>query len=181
MMVHRLSDVQSANIGDGTRIWQYVIILEGARVGRNCNICSHVFIENDVTVGDDVTIKCGVQLWDGVTIYDRAFIGPNATFVNDHLPRSKRHGKPVGRTVIMEGASIGANATIMCGLQVGRYAMVGGGAVITKNVGDYELWYGNPARHAGYVSADGEAVELDLRGRTSACRYLFVDGDLIRR
>lgn len=181
VMIHRSADVQTQRIGEGTRVWQSVVILPGAQIGRNCNVCSHVFIENDVKIGDDVTIKCGVQLWDGITVLDRVFIGPNATFVNDPLPRSKNHAKPLSRTLVMEGASIGANATILCGVQIGRYAIIGAGAVLTKNVGDYELWFGNPARHRGFVSADGEPVGFDMRGRESGRHYRFTEGGLVEK
>ena len=150
-----------------------------ARIGENCNLCSHVFIENDVIIGDEVTVKCGVQLWDGVTVHNQVFIGPNATFINDRSPRSKLHDKPIGRTIIMDGASIGANSTVMCGVRIGRYAMVGAGSVITKDVGDYELWYGNPAVHRGYVSEGGDLVDLTFRSRESGQRYQFADGRLV--
>src|ERR1017187_276599 len=119
-IVHELADVASDAIGDGTRIWQYVVVLPGARIGADCNICAHVFIENDVVVGDRVTIKCGVQLWDGIVVEDDVFLGPNATFTNDSFPRSKRHPHQFQRTVIKKGASIGANATILPGLTVGE-------------------------------------------------------------
>ena len=146
MMIHPLSDVQSLHIGQDTRIWQYVVILPEARIGARCNICAHVLIENDVTVGDDVTIKCGVQLWDGLRVGDRVFIGPNATFTNDRFPRSRRRAEAFARTVIESDASIGANATILAGLSVGTGAMVGAGAVVTKSVPPGAVVVGNPAR-----------------------------------
>lgn len=143
--VHPSADVQAANVGAGTRIWQYCVVLPGARIGARCNICSHCFIENDVVVGDDVTVKCGVQLWDGVTLEDQVFIGPNVTFTNDESPRSKMHKKPL-RTVIKRGASIGANATILPGLTIGESAMVGAGSVVTRDVPNGATVVGNPAR-----------------------------------
>src|SRR5512136_1804263 len=127
--VHPLGVCESTRIGQGTRVWAFAHILPGAEVGRDCNICDHVFIENDVVVGDRVTVKCGVQLWDGVRVEDDVFIGPNATFTNDRFPRSRRRPKTFLVTTVKEGASIGANATILAGLTVGRGAMVGAGAV----------------------------------------------------
>jgi UDP-2-acetamido-3-amino-2,3-dideoxy-glucuronate N-acetyltransferase len=145
-MIHKLSDVQSSAIGDATRVWQYVVILPGARVGDDCNICSHCLIENDVVIGDRVTIKSGVQIWDGITIEDDVFIGPNVTFCNDKFPRSKRYQNELPKTVIRSRASIGANATILPGLVVGEGAMVGAGSVVTRNVPDNAVVVGNPAR-----------------------------------
>src|SRR6185436_8881129 len=118
--------------------------LPGARIGRNCNICSHVFIENGVVIGDNVTVKCGVQLWDGITLEDDVFIGPNVTFTNDRRPRSKRYPEAFERTTVCAGASIGANATILPGLVIGRSAMVGAGAVVTHSVPPNAIVIGNP-------------------------------------
>lgn len=143
-MINPLADVQSKKIGKDTRVWQYVVILEKAVIGDGCNICSHCFIENDVFIGDRVTIKCGVQVWDGITIKDDVFIGPNVTFTNDKFPRSKQH-KEVARTVVEKGASIGANATILCGITIGENAMVGAGALVTKDVPANTVVAGNPA------------------------------------
>jgi len=144
--VHQLTDVQSENIGKGTRIWQFCVVLPGAQIGVDCNICSHVFIENDVVVGDRVTIKCGVQLWDGVTIEDDAFIGPNVTFTNDRYPPSDNFNEKIERTKVGQGASIGANATILPGVSIGEGSMIGAGSVVTRDVPAGELWLGNPAR-----------------------------------
>lgn len=144
--------VESESIGDATRIWAFVHILPGARIGSDCNICDHVFVENDVIIGDRVTIKCGVQVWDGVCIEDDAFIGPNATFTNDKFPRSKQYPEKFKETVIKKGASIGANATILSGITIGNSAMVGAGAVVTKDVPANAIVVGNPARITGYVS-----------------------------
>lgn len=143
-MIHPLANVQSKKIGKDTRVWQYVVILEKAVIGDDCNICSHCFIENNVFIGNRVTIKCGVQVWDGITIKDDVFIGPNATFTNDKFPRSKQHKKAV-KTVVEKGASIGANATILCGITIGENAMVGAGAVVTKDVPANTVVAGNPA------------------------------------
>jgi UDP-2-acetamido-3-amino-2,3-dideoxy-glucuronate N-acetyltransferase len=139
-----------AEIGDRTRIWAFTHVLAGARIGADCNICDHVFIENDVIVGDRVTIKCGVQLWDGIRLADDVFIGPNATFTNDLFPRSKKYPESFLQTHIQSGASIGANATILAGLTIGEKAMVGAGSVVTKDVPPYAIVVGNPARIIRY-------------------------------
>ncbi len=138
--------MQSKQIGEGTRIWQYVVVLPGAVIGRDGNICSHCFIENQVVVGDRVTVKCGVQLWDGVTLEDDVFVGPNVTFTNDLQPRSRNASAKLLPTLVKKGASIGANATILPGLTIGEGAMVGAGSVVTKDVPPRTLVVGNPAR-----------------------------------
>ncbi len=150
---HDNAIVETEAVGEGTKIWAFAHILPGARIGRDCNICDHIFIENDVTVGDRVTIKCGVQLWDGVTIEDDVFIGPNATFTNDAFPRSKQHPERYLRTIVRKGASIGANATILPGLTVGERAMIGAGAVLTHDAPPHAILTGNPARISGYAGA----------------------------
>lgn len=146
MSVHPSADVQTIQIGEGTRVWQYCVVLSGARIGADCNVCAHTFIENDVIVGDRVTIKSGVYLWDGIRLEDDVFVGPNATFTNDTYPRSKVYPEEFPNTIVREGASIGANATILPGLVIGVGAMVGAGAVVTKDVPDYAVVVGNPAR-----------------------------------
>jgi UDP-2-acetamido-3-amino-2,3-dideoxy-glucuronate N-acetyltransferase len=146
MFIHPSSDVQSKQIGEGTRVWQYVVILPGAVIGRDCNICSHCFIENKVVVGDRVTVKCGVQLWDGITLEDDVFVGSNATFTNDLEPRSRNTNAKLLPTLVKKGASVGANATILPGLTIGEGAMVGAGSVVTKDVPPRTLVVGNPAR-----------------------------------
>jgi UDP-2-acetamido-3-amino-2,3-dideoxy-glucuronate N-acetyltransferase len=143
--IHPLSDVQTGDIGDGTTIWQFTVVLSGAHIGMKCNICSHVFIENDVIIGDNVTIKCGVQVWDGVTLEDNVMIGPNATFTNDRYPRSKNPEWKLERILVRRGASIGANATILPGLVIGEGALVGAGAVVTRDVPAKAVVAGNPA------------------------------------
>lgn len=145
-MIHKLSDVKSKNIGEGTVIWQYVLILENTVIGKNCNINCHCFIENDVLIGDNVTVKSGVYLWDGLRIGNNVFIGPNVTFVNDKFPRSKQFPEKFLKTFIEDGVSIGAGSCIMGGITIGKGAMIGAGSVVTKNIPPYTLWYGNPAR-----------------------------------
>ena len=140
-----------ATIGSGTRVWAFAHILGGARIGSDCNICDHTFIENDVVIGDRVTIKCGVYLWDGLRIEDDVFIGPNATFTNDRFPRSKQYPDEFPQTILEKGASVGANATILPGLRIGRGAMVGAGAVVTRDVPPNAVVVGNPARIKSYV------------------------------
>ena len=145
-MIHPLSDVKSTNIGDNTNIWQFCVVLPEAKIGTGCNICANVLIENEVVVGNDVTVKSGVQLWDGVTLEDNVFVGPNVTFTNDLFPRSKNPNWKLSKTVVKKGASIGANATILCGITIGENAMIGAGSVVTKDVPAGEVWVGNPAR-----------------------------------
>lgn len=149
--IHSLSDVQSTSIGARTRVWQFVVILPRAVIGEDCNICSHCFIENDVVVGDRVTVKSGVQLWDGVRLEDGVFVGPNVTFTNDRLPRSRVYPDSFPQTFVRRGASIGGGATILPGLQIGEQAMVGAGAVVTRDVPARAIVVGSPARVIGYV------------------------------
>ena len=142
--IHRLSDVQTRNIGRNTRVWQYVVILQNAVIGDDCNICSHSFIENDVVIGNRVTVKCGVRIWDGVTIEDDVFIGPNVTFTNDKFPRS-RNCYELAKTLVRKNASIGASAAILSGIEIGENAMVAAGAVVTRDVPPNAVVAGNPA------------------------------------
>ena len=156
--LHPDSRVETTRIGKGTRIWAFAHILPDAKIGEDCNICDGVFIENDVVVGNRVTVKCGVQLWDGVRLEDDVFVGPNATFTNDLFPRSKRHPAFFPKTVVRHGASIGGNATILPGLTIGMNAMVGAGAVVTRDVPPNAIVVGNPARITGYVNARRERM-----------------------
>lgn len=149
--IHPLADVQTKNIGIDTRIWQYSVILSKAKIGKNCNICAHTLIENDVVLGNNVTVKSGVFIWDGITVQDNVFIGPNVTFTNDKHPRSKQYPEEFLRTIIEEGASIGANATILPGIKIGKNALVGAGAVVTKDVPESAIVIGNPAFIKGYM------------------------------
>ena len=150
-MIHKLADVQSSNIPESTRIWQFVVVLPAAVIGENCNICSQCFIENDVKIGDNVTVKNGVYLWDGITIEDNVQIGPNVTFTNDKYPRAKQAFE-LQRTTIKKGASIGAASVILGGVTIGENALIGAGSVVTKDVPANELWLGNPARFVRVIS-----------------------------
>ena len=152
VFIHEKALCESEHIGGNTRVWAFAHILPGARIGKDCNICDHVFIENDVTIGDRVTVKCGVQLWDGLRVGSDVFIGPNASFANDLFPRSKVYPETYLETVLRDGVSIGANATILPGITIGRGAMVGAGAVVTSDVPPNAVVYGNPARIQGYSS-----------------------------
>lgn len=151
--IHPTAEVHTKSVGENTKIWQYTVILKGAVIGSNCNINSHCFIENQVIIGDNVTIKCGVQIWDGITIENNVQIGPNATFTNDKYPRAKNKNFKLEKTIIKKFASIGANATILCGITIGEKAMIGAGSVVTKDVPDGEIWYGNPAKYHGKVKS----------------------------
>ncbi len=157
---HPNAIVESARVGKATRVWAFAHILPGAVIGEDCNICDHVFIENDVAIGDRVTIKSGVQLWDGVRLDDDVFVGPNATFTNDPSPRSKQYPVEFTKIIVQKGASIGANATILPGVTIGRNAMVGAGAVVTRDVPPNAIVTGNPARIVNYVTEKFQSKTL---------------------
>jgi UDP-2-acetamido-3-amino-2,3-dideoxy-glucuronate N-acetyltransferase len=173
--IHKLSDVQTTKIGDDTVIWQYTVVLEGATIGKNCNINCLCFIENDVILGDNVTIKSGVQLWDGLQIGDNVFIGPNVTFTNDLVPRSKFHNKAFEQTIIENGCSIGANCTIIGGIILGEKSFIGAGSVLTKSTPPYSVWYGNPAIQKGYITHDLIILDMELINVKNGEKY-FLDG-----
>ena len=175
---HNLSDVQSDKIGEKTTIWQFVVILKNAIIGDNCNICAHVLIENNVKIGNNVTIKSGVQIWDGIIIEDDVIIGPNATFTNDLIPRSKNINYVLEKTKIKKGASIGANATILGGNEIGEYAMIGAGAVVTKKIRSNEVWTGNPAKHTGYITNQGLLLNLNLVSKLTGKQFKFINNEL---
>jgi len=160
---HEKALVETRSIGDGTRIWAFAHILEGARIGRDCKICDHVFIEADVVIGDRVTVQCGVQLWDGIRLEDDVYIGPNVTFADDPLPR-RRPGQPLKRTTVHHGASIGANATLLPGVRIGESAIVAAGAVVNRDVPPGAIAAGNPAQITGYVS-EPELASLRVADR----------------
>lgn len=166
VFIHPQALCESTSIGENTRIWAFAHILPQAQIGTECNICDHVFIENEVVVGNRVTVKCGVQLWDGIFIEDDVFIGPNVTFTNDLFPRSKVYPSVFTQTIIEKGASIGANATILPGLVIGRNSMIGAGAVVTRSVPSNTIVVGNPAKIVGYVddkNLSNEPVQKNIK------------------
>lgn len=169
-MIHPLANVETKNIGQHTNVWQFSIILGGAVIGNNCNINCHVFIENDVVIGNNVTVKPGVYLWDGIRVEDDVFIGPNVTFTNDKIPRSKKYPANFQSIKIGKGASLGAASVILGDLEIGSYAMVAAGALVTKTVPSRALMMGSPARVIAWLNIDGsrmtrhEDIYLDNNG-----------------
>jgi len=156
--VHSKGICEASEVGDGTTIWAFSHVLAGARIGRDVNINDHVFIENDGVVGDRVTVKSGVQLWDGIELHDDVFVGPNATFTNDRFPRSKQYLSSHPRTVVERRASIGGGAVILPGIRIGQSAMIGAGAVVTRDVPPFAIVVGNPARITGYANTAGVSM-----------------------
>ncbi|MDP6461854.1 MAG: acyltransferase [Gemmatimonadota bacterium] len=179
VFVHARGLCDSDTVGEGTRIWAFAHVLPGAVVGRECNIGECSFVEGGGVLGDFCTVKNGVAVWDKVTCEDYVFLGPNACFTNDFLPRSAFKKDPETEfrsTLIRTGATIGANATIVCGITIGLHAMIGAGAVVTKDVPDFALVYGSPARHHGWVGRYGESISFDDQGRAECPRT----GDIYR-
>jgi acetyltransferase-like isoleucine patch superfamily enzyme len=176
--IHPSALVASKQIGDGTRIWAFVNILAGARIGRDCNICDRCFIENDVTLGDRVTVKCGVSLYDGLTLGDDVFVGPDVSFSNDPRPRSGQRPETYPRTRVREGASLGAGAILLPGVTIGRFAMVGAGALVTRDVPDFALVYGSPAGLHGHVCRCSRTLHFEDGGACCECgrRYARAPG-----
>jgi UDP-2-acetamido-3-amino-2,3-dideoxy-glucuronate N-acetyltransferase len=164
VFVHPLALCESGEIGARTRIWAFAHVLPGARIGADCNVCDHAFVEGGALVGNSVTIKNNVLLWDGVTVEDEVFLGPNAVFTNDLRPRAafKKGREELLPTLVRQGATIGANATVVCGVTVGRWAFVGAGAVVSADVPDHALVVGNPARHVGWACVCGERLPETL-------------------
>jgi UDP-2-acetamido-3-amino-2,3-dideoxy-glucuronate N-acetyltransferase len=162
-MIHPLSDVQTQSIGEGTFIWQFSIVLRNAIIGNNCNINAHCFIENDVIIGNNVTIKCGNYIWDGIRIADNVQIGPNVTLTNDKYPRAKNSKFVPAKTIIGHGASIGGGATLVPGVEIGEFAMIGAGALVTKNVPSHALVVGSPAKIIAYVDEYGNKLPENIR------------------
>ena len=177
--IHTLADVQTKDIGEGTRIWQFCVVFAKAKIGANCNICAHVLIENDVIIGDNVTIKSGVQLWDGLRVENNVFIGPNVTFTNDLYPRSKVYPDQFLKTIVKDGASLGANATILPGITIGENSMIGAGAVVTRSVPPNAIVQGNPARIVGYTTTNlNDTDNFQLSKDTRKLPYL--DATIVR-
>jgi len=180
MKIHPTSDVQTNNIGEGTVIWQYTVILPGAVIGNNCNINAHSFVENDVIIGNNVTLKCGVYLWDGIYLEDDVFVGPGVVFINDKYPRSKAHDKKHIDTYIEKGVSLGAASIIMAGIRIGKYAMIGAGGVVTKDVPNNTLWIGNPARQVGFVCDCGNRLDDNLHCNECGAEYKIVNNRIVK-
>lgn len=177
---HPAALVETDQIGAGTRIWAFAHVMPGAVIGRDCNIGDHCYIEGGVRIGDEVVVKNGVSVWDGVTLEDRVFAGPNVAFTNDRVPRAKAPPEQWYRTLVREGASLGANATILPGITIGRYALIGAGAVVTRDVPDFALMTGNPARRRGYVCRCGTALSFvdGKAGCSCGLRYRMI-GDTV--
>lgn len=163
--VHPLANCMSANVGENTNIWQYCVIFPQAEIGDNCNVCANVLIENRVKIGNNVTIKSGVQVWDGITLEDNVFIGPNVTFTNDSVPRSKAHRDFYGTIIVKKGASIGANSTLIADVEIGEYAFIGAGSVVTKDIPPYTVWYGNPATQRGFITKEGILLDMEKKDK----------------
>lgn len=174
---------EGVTVGRRTRIWAFAHVLKGVTLGEDCNVCDHTFIEGRVRIGNRVTIKCGVSLWDGVVVGDDVFIGPNVVFTNDKRPRSRQRPPEYHETVLRQGCSLGANATILPGLTIGRWAMIGAGAVVTRDVPDYALVVGTPGRLTGWVCQCGEKLNFQ-GGQLAACgcgqTYEHVGEEVVR-
>ena len=178
--VHDRGWCESIHIGENTRIWANVHVMKGAIIGSGVNVGEGCFIENDVIIGDDVVIKNGISIWDGIRIEDRVFLGPHMVFTNDLFPRAKVFHEHVVQTIVKYGASIGANSTIICGNTIGRFALIGAGSVITKDVPDYSLVYGNPGKKHGYVCECTKKLEFinDLSHCTCGLSYKIIEDNV---
>ena len=170
-MAHPLALVESDEIGEGTRIWAFAHVMKDARIGRQCNIGEHCYIEQGVTLGNNVTVKNGVNVWTGVTIEDNVFLGPNCVLTNDPNPRAyvKKSAGSLVETMIRNNATIGANATIVCGVTIGRYAFIGAGAVVIRSVLDFALVVGNPARQIGWMCVCAKRIPMTVEGHVLTC------------
>ena len=176
--VHPQAIVETQDIGRGSRVWAFSHVMHGAHLGANCNVGEHCYIESGVVIGNDVVIKNGVSLWEGIIIEDRVFVGPNCVFTNDLFPRSKVFKERV-HTSVREGASVGANATILCGIELGRYSLIGAGSVVTRSVSDFAVFVGNPARLIGFVCACGEKLSFENGLQAScACGSMYERSEL---
>jgi len=170
---HPLALVESEDIGPGTRIWAWAHVMNGARIGAECNVGEHCFIESGAILGDRVTVKNGVAVWEGVVAEDDVFLGPNAVLTNDMRPRSKSADFRAEGTVLGRGCSIGANATVLCGITIGRYAMIGAGSVVTRSVPDFGLVMGSPARLQSHVCVCSNTLSFDESEATCECGRKF--------
>ena len=177
---HDQAIVESNHIGENTRIWAFAHVLPGAVIGKDCNINDHTFIENDVRLGDRVTVKSGVYIWDGITAGDDVFIGPNVTFANDMRPRSKQYPDRFLETVLEKGVSLGANATIVGGVTLGEYSMIGAGAVVTKDIPNNTLWYGNPATFKSYICKCGAKLDDNFNCIHCKTKYKMLHGKIVQ-
>lgn len=182
---HPAGICETHDVGPGTKIWAFAHVLSGARIGSECDICDHVFIENDVIIGDRVTVKCGVAIWDGVRIEDDVFVGPHVTFTNDAFPRNNLRGRWLPPTVVRRRASLGANCTILPGLTIGIEALVGAGSVLTHDVPPFAIVVGNPARIVGYVDSNevdqSRVTRAELPAENEPVRPLRVAGATLSR
>ena len=180
MFVHELALCESDQIGPRTRVWAFAHVLPGARIGADCNVCDHAFIEGGAVLGDRVTVKNNVLVWDGVTVEDAVFLGPNVVFTNHPRPRVDfKIGRAAWQaTLVRRGTTIGANATIVCGITIGRWAMVGAGSVVTADVPDHGLVVGNPARRVGWACACGRTLPEDLACACGRCYRRTESGTL---
>lgn len=165
--VHPSAICESERVGKDTRIWAFSHVLKNVTIGEDCNICDHSFVESGAVIGNRVTIKNGISIWDGVTIEDDVFLGPYCVLTNDIFPRSKAHRPEYEKTLIKQGASIGANATLLCGIVIGKYAMIGAGSVVTKDVPDFALMVGNPSKFRYWISKTGEKLEFGAGKRAN--------------
>lgn len=181
IFIHPTSIVESNEIGENTKIWQFSVILNGSKIGENCNINFSCFIESGVVLGDNVTVKSGIYLWEGIECEDNVFLGPNVVFTNDIFPRSKNY-KPVVKTLIKKGASIGANSTILAGVKIGKYAMTGIASVVTRDIPDYALFYGNPAKFKCWIDEYGYKLDQTAHDKflssLTGKMYVLKDGNL---
>jgi acetyltransferase-like isoleucine patch superfamily enzyme len=179
--VHEKALCESDLIGKNTKIWAFSHVMKDVVIGDDCNLGDHSFVESGVRIGNRVTIKNGVSVWDGVEIEDDVFLGPNCVLTNDLIPRSRVYHDRVVKTYIRIGASIGANATIICGTVIGEYSLIGAGSVVTKDVAPFSLVMGNPARHKYYVSMTGEKLIFtdDIAFDPGGNKYLSINNHVI--
>ena len=190
VFIHPSAICESQDVGEGTRVWAFAHVLEGARVGRDCNIGDHVFIESGARIGHRVTVKNNVMIWNGVTIEDDAFIGPGVIFTNDRYPRSPRMSEVADRyarpkswlvpTRVCQGAAIGAGAVVLCGITIGHFATIGAGSVVTRHVPDHRLVAGNPARTVAWTCICGIRLDDDLNCPRCGRRFTVHDDNLAR-